>query len=48
MSLNQKHFIKISEPIDEKLCFVITPFKGEFNELYRKAAIPAKIVNACS
>lgn len=43
MSLNQKHFIKISEPFDEKLCFVIIPFEGEFDELYKKAIKPTII-----
>jgi hypothetical protein len=33
MKLNQNMFIKISEPVDENLCFVLMPFRPEIDEI---------------
>jgi len=34
MKPNQNLFTKISEPVDENLCFVLMPFRPEMDEIY--------------
>ncbi|MCK4823078.1 hypothetical protein KA005_45375 [bacterium] len=40
MNPNQNLFTKISEPVDENLCFVLMPFKPDLDELYTKTIKP--------
>ncbi len=40
MKLNKKLFTKISEPVDENLCFVLMPFRPEMEEIYEDIIQP--------
>ena len=40
MKSNQNLFTKISEPVDENLCFVLMPFRPDLDELYKKTIQP--------
>ncbi|MEA3487626.1 MAG: hypothetical protein U9R10_00025 [Euryarchaeota archaeon] len=40
MKPNQNLFTKISEPVDENLCFVLMPFRPEMEEIYEDIIQP--------
>jgi hypothetical protein len=40
MNPNQNLFTKISEPVDENLCFVLMPFRPEMDEIYKDIIQP--------